>query len=238
MDSISYWYTPIEKDSIIFKVNYKSIIDTVTVKLRSKEIDSLIVSNAIGGNLSLRDTFAIATNIPIQKIDKSKISLIDKDSIKVNFTTSIDDSKQKLKLNFEKKYDNNYQFRFMPNAIEDLFGNVNDTINFSTRTKHPEDYGNINLTLTNVKNFPIIIHLTNKNYELVQEIYATENQIFKFNNLDPNDYTFRVIYDENRNGKWDSGNFLLRTNPEKVHYYNKVIEIRANWIENQTFNLK
>ena len=70
-----------ELDSILFKVTHKNIIDTVSVKLRSKEIDSLIVSNAIGSNLSLRDTFAIATTIPIQKIDKSKISLIDKDDL-------------------------------------------------------------------------------------------------------------------------------------------------------------
>jgi hypothetical protein len=238
MDSISYWYTPSELDSILFKVSYKNEIDTVTVKLRSKEIDSLVVSKAISSNFSLRDTFAIKTNIPIQKIDKSKMSLIDKDSINVNFTTSLDVSKMKLKLNFEKKFDNNYKFRFLPSAIEDLFGNINDTLNFSANTKHPDDYGNINLTLTNVESFPIIIHLIDDNHELIEQIYATENQLFKFKYLDSNNYTFRVIYDENKNGKWDSGKFLSRTNPEKVQYLNKVIEIRANWDLNEDFNLK
>ena len=91
----------------------------------------------------------------------------------------------KLKLNFDKKFDTNYQFRFLPNAIEDLFGNINDTLNFSARTKHPDDYGNINLTLTNVESFPIIIDLIDDKNEIVEQVYATENQLFKFKNLDP-----------------------------------------------------
>jgi len=238
IDSVSYWYTPSKLDSILFKVSTKNKIDTVTVKLRSKEIDSLVVSSITRNNLSLRDTFAISTNIPIQKIDKSKISLLDKDSINVNFTTSLDVSKLTLKLNFDKKFDTDYKFRFLPNAIEDLFGNINDTLNFSAKTKHPDDYGNINLTLTNVESFPIIIDLIDDKDEIVEQVYATENQLFRFKHLDPKNYTFRVIFDENKNGKWDSGNFLLRTNPEKIKYYDKVIEIRANWDVNQTFKIK
>ncbi|MCF6279280.1 MAG: Ig-like domain-containing protein [Flavobacteriaceae bacterium] len=238
LDSVSYWFTPIEADSIQFKVNHKSFIDTVTVKLRSKEIDSLIVNNESRGTLNLRDTFAISTNIPIHKINKSKIKIIDKDSVNVNFTTSLDASKMKLKLNFEKKYNNRYKFNLLPDAIEDLFGNVNDTLNFNTSTKHPDDYGIINLSLQNVENFPIILELIDEDYNLINRIYATENQIFKFKNLDPKNYLFRVIYDTNKNRKWDTGNFLNRIKPEKIIYLKKPIELRANWELNEDFNLK
>ena len=94
------------------------------------------------------------------------------------------------------------------------------------------------MTLTNVESFPIIIDLIDDKNEIVEQVYATENQLFKFKNLDPKNYSFRVIFDVNKNGKWDSGNFLLRTNPEKIKYYDKVIEIRANWDLNEPFNLK
>lgn len=238
VDTVSYWYTPSELDSILFKVSLKNKIDTVTVKLRSKEIDSLMINSIIGGNLSLRDTFAIESNIPIQKINKSKIFLMDKDSTNVNFTTFIDESKMQLKLNFEKKFNDNYKFTFLPEAIEDLFGNVNDTLNFSTRTKHPDDYGNLSLTLRNVESFPIIVELIDDNSNLIEQVYTIENQVFNFKNLEPRNYTFRVIYDQNKNRKWDSGNFLLRTKPEKIRYHNKVIEIRANWDLNEDFDLK
>ncbi len=238
MDSISYWHTPVELDSLLFKVSLKNKIDTVSVKLRSKERDSLIVNNGLSGQFSLKDTFVIKTNIPIYKIDKSKISLIDKDSTKVNFTTILDESKMKLRLNFEKKYNNRYNFTFLPEAIEDLFGDVNDTLNFNVSTKHPDDYGIINISLTNVESFPIIVDLINESYEIIDRVYATENQVFKFENLTPSNYSIRVIYDKNNNRQWDTGNFLNRVQPEKVKYYNRLIEIRANWEENQTFDLK
>ena len=238
LDSISYWFTPKELDSIQFKVTHKSFVDTLTVKLRSKEIDSLIVNNESRGTLSLRDTFAISTNIPIQDIDKSKIKIVDKDSVNVNFTTSLDASKMNLKLDFEKKYNNRYKFNLMPSAIEDLFGNVNDTLNFQTSTKHPEDYGVINLSLQNVESFPIILELLDKDSNLISQVYATENQVFKFINLDPKDYIFRVIYDTNKNGKWDTGDFLKRVKPEKIIYRKEPIEVRANWDLIEDFNLK
>lgn len=236
-DTISFWHTPVELDSILFKVSLKNKIDTVKVKLRSKEIDSLIVK-ANQGTLHLRDTFKIETNIPIEKIDKSKISIMDMDSAKVNFTTALDKSNRFLSLNFEKKYKNRFTVQLLPKAIEDLFGNVNDTIKYTVNTKHPDDYGVINLSLQGVKSYPIIVELLNENQELIESIYSTENEVFKFKNLIPNKYTFRVIYDTNKNKKWDTGNFLNRTKPEEVKYYNKNIEIRANWEENQTFRLK
>lgn len=48
----------------------------------------------------------------------------------------------------------------------------------------------------------------------------------------------RLIYDDNGNQKWDTGNFLLNQQPEKVHYVKSVIDAKANWEveENITLN--
>lgn len=237
-DSISYWYTPVSKDSLIFKVTLKNNIDTVSVKLRSKERDTLFVDTDYRGILNLRDTFSIKTNVPINKVDKSKISLIDSDSTNIDFTTLIDASKMNLQLNFDKKFKEKYYFQFLPNSVEDIFGTVNDTLNFNVTTKHPDDYGVINISLSNVESYPIIVDLINEQNELVERKYASEAQVFKFINLIPANYSLRVIYDKNKNKKWDTGSFLNRTQPEKVKYLNRLIEIRANWEENQTFNLQ
>jgi len=237
IDSLSYWFTP-QKDSLQFKVTHQNFIDTVTVKLRSKEIDSLLVTNELRGALNLLDTFSIVTNIPIDKINKSKIKIIDKDSANVNFTTFIDNSKMKLKLNFKKKFNNRYKFEILPNAIEDLFGNVNDTLNFSATTKHPDDYGAINLTLHNVDSYPIIVDLLDAEYKLIRRVYSTKKSIFQFEFLEPNNYLFRVVYDTNKNKKWDSGNYLNRKKPEKVIYTTTPVKISNNWIESKDFNLK
>ena len=33
----------------------------------------------------------------------------------------------------------------------------------------------------------------------------------------------------NKNGKWDTGNYLQKIQPEKVIYYDGSINIRSNW---------
>ena len=47
----------------------------------------------------------------------------------------------------------------------------------------------------------------------------------------------RVIFDSNKNRKWDTGNFLKKIQPEKISYYPSLIELRANWEKIETFNL-
>jgi len=47
----------------------------------------------------------------------------------------------------------------------------------------------------------------------------------------------RVIFDENGNGKWDTGNYLQKIQPERISYYPGLIEIRANWEKEENFIL-
>ncbi|PCI09558.1 MAG: hypothetical protein COB73_05195 [Flavobacteriaceae bacterium] len=235
MDSVSYWHTPIQADSLLFRVSHNDLIDTLTVKLRSKEIDSLMVNNMTNAILSLRDTFAIASNIPIEKINKSQIKILDKDSLPVNFTTHLASSKKVLKLDFYKEYNQKYQLQFLPNALEDLFGNVNDTLSYTASTKTPDAYGSIYLTIKNVESYPYILELLDKKEELVYREYVEDKTYFKLENLSPNEYMIRVIYDTNKNKKWDTGNFLKRIKPEKVLYRKSIIELRANWELNDVF---
>ena len=49
------------------------------------------------------------------------------------------------------------------------------------------------------------------------------------NELEPGDYTFKIILDENQNGKWDTGNFETYLQAEKVDLYSTPIKVRANW---------
>ncbi|MCY1240777.1 hypothetical protein D9M72_536390 [compost metagenome] len=55
--------------------------------------------------------------------------------------------------------------------------------------------------------------------------------------LQPNLFTLRVIYDENKNKIWDTGSYLEKRQPEEVIYYPTDIDVRANWDVDQTVNL-
>ena len=45
----------------------------------------------------------------------------------------------------------------------------------------------------------------------------------------PGEYEIRILYDDNKNGKWDPGNYSEKLQPEKVITLTQTIAIRANW---------
>ena len=46
------------------------------------------------------------------------------------------------------------------------------------------------------------------------------------------------FYDDNKNKKWDAGNYLQKTQSEEVLYFPKELDVRANWDVEQVFDLK
>ena len=235
-DTLSYWYQNVELDSLIFEVKNFDFSDILTVKLRSSKKDSLIISNKIRSALEIRDTFSITTNIPITKIDTSKISLINRDSLNIPFQVILNAYKNRMLVNFEKEFLQEYSLQMLPETIADIFGNTNDTLSYKLRTKLQENYGTINLNVPNVKR-SVIIQLINEKDKLIETVFIDQPQTIKFKNLLPDTYIVRAILDENENGKWDTGNYFQKKYPEKVIYFETPLELRANWDLNESFIL-
>jgi len=234
-DTINYWYTPFEVDSLNFLVSKGEYSEKFVIKTRTSKIDSLEITKSTSSILHLLDTFSISTNIPIVNFNKSSIQILEEDSINVDFKATV--LKTKIYLNFEKKHNTNYNFKLLPKTITDIFGVSNDSLFFKLKTKLPEDYGILNLELLSSKNTPLIVELLTEKGELVRLKKLNKPKKISFPLLVPNKYLIRVTLDENNNGIWDTGNFLDKKQPEVVKYFENVITIRANWEENEVFNL-
>lgn len=238
-DTLNYWFTPFETDSIVFEVTNEKwkMKDTFTVKSRKLAADTLVLTPNQKGQLAFEEPFYIGANTPIVKIDSSKFSLMKKDSIPVKFNSKLDSVENRIILNFDLEPDEKYTMDLLPGAIVDFFGTVNDTIAYQLSTNGYASYGNLGLNLVGNPTYPLIVQLTDEAGKTKREIYATEPRNFQFNHLRPSKYMIRIIYDENNNGQWDTGNYLQKKGPEKVIYYPTVIEVRANWELVETFNI-
>lgn len=237
-DTLHYWFTHFETDSLVFAVKNLSAIDTFSIKLRDLKNDSLQIKSSHSGNIPLNQKFYLQANIPLIKKDSSLVSIINKDSTAIPFKLQLDNLKNTLLADFETIPNQHYSLTFLPGAIEDFFGNINDTLKYSLSTKSLADYGNVHITLNNVRNYPIIVQLTDDKGVVKHELYAPIAQTeFDFRNIEPAKYYIRIIYDTNSNGIWDTGNYLLQQQPEKVIYYPEILDVRANWELEQVFTL-
>jgi len=238
-DSLNFWFTPFEIDSLIFLVENvkREQIDTFVVKPRKLAADSLLLDPSHRGSINFEEDFSIGANIPLMHIDTTKFSMLNKDSISVDMAIVLDSLKNRLNFSFEKEPNENYNLEILPNAVTDFFEATNDTLIYSLSTGSYADYGNLSVNITGPISYPMIVQLITERGEVKREIYATEPRLFEFNTIEPANYLIRVIFDTNQNGQWDTGNYLKRIQPEKVSYYPTTIEIRANWEIIETFTV-
>ena len=239
-DTLNYWFTPFEMDSIVFTVTNEraKIVDTFTVKSRKVDLDTLQLNASQNGSLNFNDPFYIGANTPLMTLDSTKFSMMDQDSAAVSFTTGLDTLENKVDFNFKVEPNQNYQLDLLPGAITDFFGETNDTIVYNLSTQSYADLGNMSFDIEgdNIE-YPLIVQLIDEQGKIKQEVIAIEPKPLEFNNIEPANYFVRVIFDKNANQKWDTGNYLKRRQAEKISYYPDTIQVRANWEVPVTFTL-
>jgi uncharacterized protein (DUF2141 family) len=230
-DSLYYWYKPkIELDSALFVVKNKSYNDTINYKFRKADKDSLIITPLKSGSLNFYEVFTLEGTVPFTKIDTTKIIFIDKDSLKVDYKVEFDTRYNRYKFPIELKEDGQYKMQVLPNALTDFYGKTNDTLNFAFSTRKKSDFGNVRVNLFNAK-LPLIIQLLDDKGVVQYERYTTADRAVDFNDIIAKQYQLRVIFDANGNGKFDTGSFLDKRQPERVSFY-PVLEdtnVRVNY---------
>jgi len=119
-DTLNFWFTPFEADSLNFVIANNKFSDTLTVKLRKKKLDSLVMKSSTKSILHFRDTFFLTSNNPIVKIDTSKVSFFNKDTIAINYNTIPSKKENKVGFIFDKKPKEKYLFTALPGAFNDV----------------------------------------------------------------------------------------------------------------------
>ncbi len=106
----------------------------------------------------------------------------------------------------------------------------NDTLSF--KTQDAEEYGSLQIRFKNLdlSKKPLLQLLLQNEVILTQ---ALTQAFYDKKLLKPGEYSIRIVYDMNGNGKWDTGNYSKKLQPEKSTALTQKITVRANW-ENES----
>lgn len=258
-DTISYWIkdstlanTEILTTELIYPVKdstdvFKPYSDTVTLRYskpviarrkrrqeteQEEQLLKLGINVTRGSRLDLNSNILIESPTPVLNIDTSMINILEiKDTVEIEqeYRFFIDSIRiRKFLIRLPWKENSSYKIWIEPGAFEDIYGIKNDTVIIPFRTKKLDFYGNLIVSVQNVETGVIVQLLDEKNNKLKEE-HIENNKVVKFTYLYPKKYKLKVIFDKNKNGIWDTGNYLRKIQPEKVLFYSKEINIRANW---------
>ena len=76
------------------------------------------------------------------------------------------------------------------------------------------------------------------NDKKVAQKTTSTSETITFDYLLPKKYKIRIIYDTNNNGKWDTGDYLKKRQPEMVKFFSKTLELRANFSMNEIIKIE
>ena len=240
-DSLRLWLADLSFDSLKIEIkNEGKPLDTVQFSREKKDTYTRILQHTDNLESSLLNPyrpFKLYFNFPIDKIDITKIKLTE-DSIPRTNITLTKDSINLLAYNFNYPWRKkaNYLITFEEGAITAIFGIKNKPIRKIFRLASADEYGTFTLKVE--------IPDTSKSYvlELLNDkkiVNSTEvinkNRVITYANFKVGTYYTRIIYDENKNGIWDTGSLALGTQPELTWNNPTEISNRANFLISLTF---
>jgi len=252
-DTVNLWFNKLPGDSLVLQVvEDGKIIDTIEVDLTLKREKSkigkkegiltkrlLIKSNITSGYLKQFTNDPILTfSYPLSGYNFSSVSLAaGEDTLKpkIVFTDSL---KRSISIIHKWKEDKKYMIIIPDSSFYGINNLTNDSLIIPLKTRSERDFGSLKITI-NIKESEsrYIIQLLDEKEGILGERRLTGSGIVEFKYLDARKYKIKAIYDQNKNGRWDTGVYLNKLQPEKIIFFPKIIEIRANWDVEEAWDL-
>lgn len=233
-DTVLWYFTPC-KDSLWISINDGvNISDTthyslkprksVTKRRRVQEeekVKRLVIKNNLKSNkLKPEQPLIFTFNEPIVKINQPDSMHFEK----------LDEYGLKYQIINGLQPENKYQITIPDSVFFGIRGVTNDTIKLNFNVQEESAFGNIYITVEVPENVPqVIVELTTDNGKTIDKQIIKNTQELSFEYLDPGKYKLKAILDLDANGVWSPGNFGKKLQPEKIVFYGKTLEVRANW---------
>jgi hypothetical protein len=198
----------------------------------SKDKRLILRDNLDNKQQDLLKNFVLSVETPFKTFDTTKIVFASDSTFEpvTDYSLTKDSTGKVITLKHSWKEGTLYHLILDKEFGADTLGNKllkSDTISFTT--KKASDYGSVRLRLLNLdmsKN-PVLLFVQNNN--VVDSAVLTTPDFFK-QVFVPGEYQLRILWDGNKNGKWDAGEFFIKhRQPELIKPIAQKIVIKANW---------
>jgi hypothetical protein len=235
------WYTlriSRSEDTIFIRIKNQRVLRLNNIHLKIAYIDI----NQHNDTLRLADTL----NLKVEKIETKNTKIIGHEkklSLKkpIKFTIK----KQKKYLRRYTIFANylagkNYLLKIDSAAFTDIFDHCNDSTTNKINVYSPENFAQISINIKNIwavldtitpadtsanfqlKKGKLILQIEDEKGNIKNRMTLKSEKSLKNSMILPGKYLLRLIYDENNNNIWDTGNYLKHIQPEKVFIYKDI----------------
>lgn len=233
-DTAWLWLPELTFDSLKVSVSEEGEpLDTVILR-RSKrdEYNRLVIvsDNISGTKLKPKTDVLLKLSSPANTVDESKLTLME-DSVAVKFQlVRRTDFNRLYELKYPWKLEKEYILRADENAFTDIYGNKSKLYIKKFGLNTEDNYGNISIKVSvpdTSQNY--LIQWMSEDKKILRQDAISKNTTLNYLTFPTGKYGIRVIYDDNKNGIWDTGNVYTLQQPEETWTFEKIISLRPNW---------
>jgi uncharacterized protein (DUF2141 family) len=182
-------------------------------------------NDAVEAAFSWKLTF----NKPVKAINKEKIAFsLDSttNATLASYTSTLGTKDTELTTQIATKAKKFVRVKWQKDAFESILG---DTVAITTLTYpilDPEDFGVLRGRV-NTTEPTYFVELLDERQTVIRTLHNPVT--YEMKNIKPGKYRLRLVIDRNKNGKWDTGRYDQRLEPEPIRYYPSVINVKQNF---------
>lgn len=243
-DTVSVYYKGL-KDTLELEINNLSAKKKDTLRLAlprnnaAKKRLKSISANTQSGTLALgtKVKLSFLTWMDTSRSDLKKVIFTSKEDSLVAFAdvkgswTSI----TTFEFSNQLKEGANYNIRIDTAAFFDINGFPNDSLRSGFKTQSKLEFGKVALKILLNKKQNYIIQLINSSDQVFGQRFvsfslsSSNAASINFTDVPPGTYFVKIIFDDNDNKKPDTGNLLLKQQPERVIINSKQLKVLSDW---------
>jgi hypothetical protein len=203
--------------------------DTLKFRKQDKLFPDTLLTMKLSKDKRPDSDYIISFSQPVETFDTSRLSLFG----------AVDTLFEKMECSIEKDSLNPLNLRVLADIAEGrkyriavdsafatcIYGYSNKADSIEIVPMRETDFGALTVKFQDDR--PYLVELLQSD-KIKARNKVTDRQV-TFVYLLPGKYDIRIIDDENGNGRWDTGDYTIHLQPEKIFYYPQTYEIRSSW---------
>lgn len=212
--------------------------DTLKFRKQDKLFPDTLLTMKLSKEKRPNSDYSILFSQPVETFDASKLTLFG----------AVDTLFEKMDSRVERDSLNPLRLRVMADITEGrkyriavdsafatcIYGYTNEADTVDIVPMRETDFGALKVIFQDDR--PYFVELIQGDKVMAHASVSGKEASFVY--LTPGKYDIRVIDDDNQNGRWDTGDYSIHLQPEKVFYYPQQYEIRSSWEHEITWENK
>lgn len=212
--------------------------DTLKFRKQDKLFPDTLLTMKLSKEKRPDSDYSILFSQPVETFDTSKLTLFG----------AVDTLFEKMESRVEKDSLNPLRLRVVADIAEGrkyriavdsafatcIYGYTNKADSVDIVPMRETDFGALKVIFQDDKHYIVELIQGDK----VKAHASVSGKEASFVYLTPGKYDIRVVEDENQNDRWDTGDYSIHLQPEKVFYYPQQYEIRSSWEHEVTWENK